>query len=199
MSAASPSCCCCSCCNVHSLHLRRPLNLEATQRSSSWRRRCCRRGFGIMAVDNTGGRVRETRTFVKPPKMERRRTRGSSRRARSMLISSSEEKILSQVSFLPFAAMLGNSWLASSWWWPLGKRDWSSVTSFFTADRAPFLHCILKLGTRNPGSRIPKSMDSVSPVACLPDFWKNFCCDSVAGGARFAGDKQWWGCNIGKP
>jgi hypothetical protein len=96
MSAASPSCCCCSCCNVHSLHLRRPLNLEATQRSSSWRRRCCRRGFGIMAVDNTGGRVRETRTFVKPPKMERRRTRGSSRRARSMLISSSEEKILSQ-------------------------------------------------------------------------------------------------------
>jgi hypothetical protein len=46
---------------------------------------------------------------VKPPKMERRRTRGSSRRARSMLISSSEEKILSQVRFLPFAAMLGNS------------------------------------------------------------------------------------------
>lgn len=62
-----------------------------------------------MAVDNTGGRVRETRTFVKPPKMERRRTRGSSRRARSMLIGSSEEKILSQVRFLPFAAMLGNS------------------------------------------------------------------------------------------
>jgi len=50
-----------------------------------------------MAVENTGGGVRETITFVKPPKMERRRTRGSSRRARSMLISSSEEKILSQL------------------------------------------------------------------------------------------------------
>jgi hypothetical protein len=62
-----------------------------------------------MAVENTGGGVRETTTFVKSPKMERRRTRGSSRRARSMLISSSEEKILSQVSFLLFAAMLGNS------------------------------------------------------------------------------------------
>ncbi|KAH9564058.1 hypothetical protein CY35_04G004500 [Sphagnum magellanicum] len=97
MSAASPSCCCCSCCNVHSLHLRRALNLQATQRSSSWTRRCCGRGFGIMAVENTGGGVRETRTFVKPPKMERRRSRGSSRQARSMLISSSEEKILSQV------------------------------------------------------------------------------------------------------
>jgi hypothetical protein len=109
MSAASPSCCCCSCCNVHSLHLPRALNLEATQRSSSWTRRCCGRGFGIMAVENTGGGVKETRTFVKPPKMERRRTRGSIRRARSMLISSREEKILSQVSFLPFAAMLGNS------------------------------------------------------------------------------------------
>ncbi|KAH8963339.1 hypothetical protein BDL97_04G003500 [Sphagnum fallax] len=96
MSAASPSCCCCSCCNVQSLHLRRALNLQAALISSSWTRRCCRRGFGIMAVENTGGGVRETITFVKPPKMERRRTRGSSRRARSMLISSSEEKILSQ-------------------------------------------------------------------------------------------------------
>jgi hypothetical protein len=50
MSTTSPSCC-----NVHSLHLWRVLNLQATQRSSSWTQRCCGRGFGIMVMENNVG------------------------------------------------------------------------------------------------------------------------------------------------
>jgi hypothetical protein len=77
-------------------------------------------------------------------------------------------------------------YINARWWWPPRKRDRCLVTPFFTVDRAPFLHCIIKLGNRKLGFRIPKSMDIVSPIAYLLDFWKNFCCDSTTNGARFA-------------
>jgi hypothetical protein len=50
------------------------------------------------------------------------------------------------------------------------KRGQCSDTSFYTIDRVLFLHCIIKLGNKNHGSKIPQNMDIVSLDTCLLDF-----------------------------
>jgi len=70
-----------------------------------------------------------------------------------------------------------------------GDGPWRNrclITSFFTTNKALFLHCIIKLGNRNIGSKILKNMDIVSLITYLLDFLKKICCDSIASGVSFA-------------